>query len=809
MDNRMHCKIKTVFLLKIVQNLPPIRLTPEENLMKTLFILLSTLMIPLLLPAQNLTGRIINKEQQPVMFANVILLNTDSAFVSGGISDEEGRFDIPFSEKVVWVKVSYIGYQDQVSAIPSDRSDMGNILLAEDTHWLGEVIVKGDLPKTRIKGDAMVTTVAGSLLEKAGTAADVLSKVPGVTRKGEDLNVFGRGTPQVYINGREVRDPSELTQLTSDHIRSVEVITHPGVRYDKTVKAVIRIQTKKHDDEGFGFADRAYVNYNDEWSYLDQLNLYYRQNKLDLAALLSYADKSEWRRLDVVQSTYLDHDWVQKMNSSQTFATRAWTGNLTLNYAFDPDHSAGANYRYRRYPKSTNAVSLQTNIDKDQLFFEKSQAQILGEMPETRQEANGYYKGKVGAWQIDVNGTWLRTTEEVAMQTAENIRDREEEDHFTSVHTSSNTRNTLYAAKLSFSHSLFDGTFSFGSEYSHTSRTSTFRNDEGMLPDDDSRIKEGLIAGFAEYERSFGPVNVQGGLRLENVGFDYYQGGVFQEEQSKKYTNWFPALSLTLPLGPVETQLSYTSGIERPSYQMLRSRVDYVNRYTYESGNPFLRPAITHTLALEVVYTWWQLYADYQHLQDAFVSYSSTYSADDPTIALLGTANAPAYDVVNLMLTAAPVIGCWSPQFSVELYKQRYTVDAPGRSEETRALDRPSFAVRWQNGLQLPYGFIINADVEWEGRTDRDNSSYKAVAWANASLYKDFFGGRLSFLLNANDLFRTYRNDYILYYGRLRTMRMNEKYSRRSIGLTVHYKFNAKKNKYKGTGAGASQKYRL
>lgn len=272
-------------------------------------------------------------------------MGADSAFIVGGISDEEGRFRLPLAENAALVKISYIGYQDQVLPASAGYSEMGDILLREDTHLLGEVVVKGQLPKTRIKGDAMVTTVAGSLLEKAGTAVDVLSKVPGMTRKGEDLNVFGRGTPQVYINGREVRDPSELTQLTSDNIRSLEVITNPGIRYDKTVKAVIRVQTKKQTDDGFGFADRAYVNYNDKWSYLDQY-------------------------------------WEQKNHSSQTFTTQAWTANMALNYTFDPDRSLGVNYRYRRYPKSTNALSLQTDIDKDHSFFEKSQAQIVGEMPE-------------------------------------------------------------------------------------------------------------------------------------------------------------------------------------------------------------------------------------------------------------------------------------------------------------------------------------------------------------------------------------------------------------------------------------------
>lgn len=778
--------------------------------MKIVFILISTLTIVFSSYAQDLTGRVINSEQQPVVFANVIVMGADSAFIAGSISDEEGRFRLSLAGNAALVKISYIGYEDLVLPVPGEgQRDMENVLLREDTHLLGEVVVKGDLPKTRMKGDAMVTTVAGSLLEKAGTAVDVLSKVPGVTLKDEDLNVFGRGTPKIYINGREMRDPSELTQLTSDNIRSVEVITNPGVRYDKTVKAVIRVQTKKRTDEGFGFADRAQATYNDDWSYLDQLNLYYRRKKVDLTAMISYVDQSKWCRLDVVQHTYLDRYWEQRMHTSQAFATRTWTGNLALDYTFDPNHSLGASYRYRRYPKSTNVVFLQTDIERDHSFFENSDSRLVGEMPETRQEGNVYYAGKIGAWQIDANGTWVHSEENATVQTAENVRNQEEGNQVTAVHTYTNTRNTLYAGKLAFSYPLFEGAFSFGGEYSHTSRISVFLNDEGILDNDDSRIKEGLIAGFAEYQRNFGRLTLQGGVRFENVEFDYYQAGVWQEEQSKKYNNWFPAVSATLPMGPVETHFSYTSGIERPSYGMLRSRVDYINRYTYESGNPFLRPAITHTLALEAVYKWWQFYVDYQRVKDAFVWYNSTYSVDDPTITLSGTANAPAYDVVNLMLTAAPVIGCWSPQFSVELYKQWYTVDEPGRTEGTLSLDRPSFALRWQNGLKLPCGFIFNANIDWEGRTDRDNSSYKAVWWANASLYKDFFGGRLSFLLNANDLFNTYRNDYILYYGHLRTMRMNEKYSRRSIALTLHYKCNVKKSKYKGTGAGDAQKYRL
>ena len=46
-----------------------------------------------------------------------------------------------------------------------------------DMHQLQEVVVKGQLPNTRLKGNALVTRITGSPLEKTGTAEDVLGKV--------------------------------------------------------------------------------------------------------------------------------------------------------------------------------------------------------------------------------------------------------------------------------------------------------------------------------------------------------------------------------------------------------------------------------------------------------------------------------------------------------------------------------------------------------------------------------------------------------------------------------------------------------
>jgi hypothetical protein len=131
--------------------------------------------------------------------------------------------------------------------------------MVPDREMLNRAIVKSYLPKTVIKGDAFVTAVENSVLAEAGSANDVLKKLPGVISTSKGFEVIGKGTPIIYINGRLVRDNSELEQLNSKDIKSVDVVQNPGARYDATVKAVIRIQTIRKVGDGFSFDLRSSV----------------------------------------------------------------------------------------------------------------------------------------------------------------------------------------------------------------------------------------------------------------------------------------------------------------------------------------------------------------------------------------------------------------------------------------------------------------------------------------------------------------------------------------------------------------------
>ena len=180
--------------------------------------------------AQAISGMLIDEQNKPLPYANVILQTADSIYLAGTTTGLDGKFELALHEKAKLIKFSYVGYNSVIQEI-SDN-ELGAIQLLPDALLLGEVVVKGYLPKTQAKGDAMVTTVSGTVLEKAGTAENLLDKIPNVTAQNGAVTVFGRGAPEIYINGRKLRNQQELDQLSSDNIKSVEVVSNPGARYN-------------------------------------------------------------------------------------------------------------------------------------------------------------------------------------------------------------------------------------------------------------------------------------------------------------------------------------------------------------------------------------------------------------------------------------------------------------------------------------------------------------------------------------------------------------------------------------------------
>jgi len=754
--------------------------------------------------SQKITGKVMDEQSLPLQYVNVVLLALpDSAFVDGCISGEDGTFVLHSQRKKGVLRFSSIGYGTVYREM--ENEDVGIVKLLSNSQMLGEVVVKSDLPQTRIKEDAMLTTVAGTLLEKSGTVERLLDKIPGVSAGDGQVNVFGRGNAMVYINGRQMRDASELDRLSSADVKSVEVVTSPGARYAASVKAVVRITTKKAQGEGFSFDTRAVTSYNRDASWVGQFNFNYRKKHFDLFGTVYGDDGRSRNTSSIVFDSYLDKHWRQRMNLAEKSHYQSLLGILGMNYVIGNNHYIGASYKWNRTPGFDTHGRLQTEVWQDGTHSEETYSSLQGDSRSTNHNLNLYYNGQACKWSIDFNadGLWGRkdkgsNVDEKGLLNADDriVTDKNRSEH------------ALYAGKLVLARPLLGGDFSWGGEYAYATRKNDYSNLSGIIADESSEIREGSVSGFVEYGHTFGKMLLRIGLRYEHVNFDYYENGELRQEQSKTYDQLFPSLMFALPFGKkTMLSLSYKEDINRPGYQMLRGNMQYNNRYTYESGNPLLKPSVTRNAILVMTYDWLLANVSYSRVSDDFVWDSKPYSEENPTIAVLSHRNAPAYDKLFAYLYASKQIGIWKPDLGLGIQKQWYGMDTP---EGYARLNEPAFLIQAGSDLKLPYGILLTAKFDWQSRHHGQNTEVQKIDWnLRFILYKEFLKGRFSAQLYANDVFNSCRLQTLMYFGALRTMWKRQEPSARSVSLTLRYKFNAARSKYKGTGAGAAQKNRM
>lgn len=124
--------------------------------MKRLLSLVAFFSLVLCCYAQSVySGKVMDENDQSLSYANVVLLSLlDSAFVTGTVSDESGSFTLKANQNDLLLRVSSIGYTTIYNKV--EKPDLGTIRLMPDAQLLGEVVVKGDLPKVQLKGDAQV-----------------------------------------------------------------------------------------------------------------------------------------------------------------------------------------------------------------------------------------------------------------------------------------------------------------------------------------------------------------------------------------------------------------------------------------------------------------------------------------------------------------------------------------------------------------------------------------------------------------------------------------------------------------------------
>lgn len=743
-------------------------------------------------------GRVTDTEGRPMGFANVIMLRgRDSSYVAGCVTEADGTFAFPSMPSApCLLKVSFVGCKTTFAPCRS----VNYIRLEGDTRLLKGVTVTNGRPMIEHRGGTLVANVAGTPLALTGSADELLSNLPMVTGEEGSYEVIGRGAAEVYINSRKVRDATELKQLQADEVLSAEIIMNPGARYSSETGAVIRLKTKRKS--GQGLSGQAAVN----WSQgrngrgNEGLSLNYRTGGLDIFVRGHFFENNDYSSSTTNTVMWTSSTWRTAIHNSGTDRNANFRGEIGFNYEPDARQSFGVRYvpgkllGTARSKRSGNTV-----VSRDGELVEELNSQSTMETTAGwNHSVNAYYNATFGPWGIDFNADYYTSDS----HTGQNVM----YDGVTDASSVNDVKNKLYAVKLVLSRQIGKGQIAVGTEETFTDRRDRFTQ-SGFSADADDNLRQSYYSAFADYSLPLGKFSLTAGLRYEHQRTRYYEAGVFNGGQSTTYNDLLPSASVDYQHGDFSLSLSYRLMKLSPSYSMLSSATSYSSKYLYSSGDPNLVPQKHNYVSLLGGWRWVTLNLWFDYTQNMYTTYYKPYDdAAHPGVMLQTMASIPHTRQYGAALSLTPKIGLWQPNFQADI--DWYDADARCLGI-TKHWNEPRLTLSLNNFFTFNHGWMLRLYGTYQFYSRSSYAIKRPVGYVDLRVVKTFFKDKsLKLALNVKDAFNTRYYPFTGYGDRTYSSSDNHRDYRR-VELNLAYTFNATKSKYRGRGAGQSEKQRL
>ncbi|WP_196938633.1 TonB-dependent receptor domain-containing protein [Sphingobacterium pedocola] len=568
------------------------------------------------------SGTIVDESRLPLSSVTVALQDVDQQTVFRTATDSVGQFSLRYGIAGRYsLVIKHIGYRDyQSPPFELARIHLDTIPLSAVENRLEAVDVKGKAKVLEINGGTISYNVENTIGGQDVSALEALKRAPGVHVENEShITLNGKSGVQILLDGRQTfLSGAELTDLlkslSSNNIKSIDIINSPSAKYDATGSAgIINIRTKKNQVIGTNGTVTTAVAYGVSPKQIQNIILNHRVNNINVYGSYSHTlgnynylygtnrtqnGKSYDSHTDDVDkrqkmSTQIGVDYV--LNAKNTIGFLA-NGNFIFGGGITDTH--------------TDIRTLPSNAIEESL-----------------EAINDYYGQRTGRYNFNVNYKFEDTLGHVLNVDADygifdkcnkNLQSNTYRDN-QEVLTSQNLYRTLNGIaislkgiKLDYSMNLWRGKFESGLKYSQVGSVNDSRFyhvDQGQDSLDNRRsndfqFDERISSAYVDYKQQIDKFSFQAGLRMElsdSKGRLTYQesSSAVDDNINRKYTNLFPFFSVTLQ--PTEHQnlsLSYGKRIERPAYQDLNPFIYMLDELSFWQGNPFLNPELTHRLTL-------------------------------------------------------------------------------------------------------------------------------------------------------------------------------------------------------------------
>lgn len=728
--------------------------------------------------AQKISGVLSMSDGKPAEFATVTLLSAaDSSVVKGALSGADGSFEfMGINPGRYAVSANLIGAG--TASLPAFDYAGGDYQIAPfalgaSDNQLAEATVVARKPTIEMKADKTILNVEGTINSTGLNALELLRKAPGVVvDNNENLQVRGKNAVRVMIDGREVpldgKDlAAQLKGLQASDIANIEIISNPSAKYDASGNAgIINIRLKKnkalgtngnvgleaiygktpkaglnlslnHRAKGFN-AFGSYNNHYGEWS--NDNNFYREQSGLTFDQKSVQAYTSKWNSARLGADFFLGEKHTIGVLANGSYNPAEW-GSESLAYigrteapgAVDSllDASNQINNNNRDLNLNLNYRFADTsghtfNIDLDRGFY-----RLRGES----YQPNYYY----GA-----DGVTLLNTRIYENNTPTNI--------------------DIITVKADYEQRFLGGALGVGFKISDVKTDNTFDffnvvDNQSVLDtavSNQFKYKERTNAGYVNYQRQFGKLHLQAGVRVENTD---YEGDLIAftpqngETVKNEYTKLFPSAALTYAFtDKIGLNATYSRRIDRPSYQDLNPFENKLDELTFQKGNPMLRPQFTNSIEISPTYQGMPvLTVGFSHTKDVFTQVLDTAGARAAFITQENIADQKNY---TLTLNAPTPIAKWWDGF-VSLTGFRSHFEAKFRDNFAFEKTFYSLNLYSEQNIKLPKGFGIQLSGWYNSPGFWGTLRSNAQGAVDLGIQKKLFDGRGEVRLRFGDILHT------------------------------------------------------
>ncbi len=790
--------------------------------------------------AGKITGTIKDGGDQKIIdAASISLLKaTDSSLVKVSVTDKEGNFLFENVKEGSYILLaSSIGHGKTYSAPVNISTDqitvtVPSLQLVPLNKNLKEVVVTSKKPFIERKLDRTIVNVESSVTSAGSTALEVLEKSPGVSvDKDGNISLKGKQGVIILIDGRPSylsgQDLANMLQnMTAAQLDQIEIMTNPPARYDASGNSgVINIKTKKNKTFGYngnissGYTQGYYARFN------EGLNFNYRNKKINLFGNLNFNTNNRKSELYILRNFREESTKnIKSIFDQKTDMTRQssyYNAKLGLDYSVTKKTTIGFVVNGYYNPGKEENSTTTFIYDPNKVLVSKTTAFVKDERKWKNFSGNLNLRSVLDSagQEITTDFDYIQykssNTQPLTSSYYDNIGNLTQAPDVLNGTLPSDIK--IFSGKVDYTLPLKKGAkFEAGIKSSYVKTDNDARYDSvkvGYSVLDSGRSNhfiydENINAAYVNYSRPLGKKwSAQLGLRLENTNANGKTSGYrynttlnkFEATETRfnrSYTQLFPTVYIQYTANAKnQFVINYGRRIERPDYEDMNPFVHFLDRYTFEQGNPNLNPQFAHNIELS-------------HTYNSFLNTTLNYTTTNNIIqtvieqneqtneTFIKKANIANLKQIGLVVNAQKDILKW---WSGSIYANVYNNSFEGTvNNEQVAIQLTSFQAQLQQQFKFGKGWTTEVSGFYRTKGLEGIIFIKSLWQVNAGISKQVLKNKGMIKVNVNDIFASSVFKGYSRYGTVDANFRNVNY-RRAVSINFSYRFSKGKLK---AGAG-------